>query len=79
MVSKAAERSRLTRTAGCLLSIDWYRPSRMDSRAVSAEQKGRYADCSVLKLDELKMWGRSRFETNLSSILDMVFKLEIGR
>jgi hypothetical protein len=79
MVSNAAERSRLTRTAVFLLLVAWYIPSRIESRAVSVEHPERYADCIWLKFDELVSCDGSRVNARRSSMLETVFRLKIGR
>src|SRR5664279_2610501 len=77
IVSNAADRSKLTRTAVRLLSTAWYMPSSTHNGAVSVEQPERYADCRLQKFDEVKSCVLIRANTRRSTILEIVTRFDI--
>ena len=78
-MSKATERSRATAKVEVPVSMDLYMSDKILIIQVSVECFFLYADCSGLKFGEVKIDGERRARARRSSILDKVFKFEMGR
>jgi len=79
IVSKAAERSNRIRAETCLCSKAVFRSFWMRSRAVSVECSFRNADWKRDSEGKESRCLESLERTTFSRILDMKFRLEIGR
>ena len=77
-VSKAADISKAARIATFPESMVSMISLVSLSKAVSVEWNFRYADWRGEKLGEMERWGRRRARAKRSTILPIVFKLEIG-